>query len=176
MICSNTSELSIGLHVGHCCPPKLMKSHWCVPFTATFSKRRKIGALWSERCDTRNCCIWSIKQWYIAECAPAWIGVAFNYPGLGAFIMTHMTTCVWSYKSRSMIDTFRLLSESWAHNYIMRITLALLLLVALCGNISLWSMEHPLSNYALDHQFLSPTPFDIKTLAYHLDSQDPLLA
>jgi hypothetical protein len=32
-------------------PQKLWKSHWCVPFTATFSKRRKIGALWSERCD-----------------------------------------------------------------------------------------------------------------------------
>ena len=25
-------------------PQKLMKSHCCVPFTATFSKRRKIGA------------------------------------------------------------------------------------------------------------------------------------
>ena len=35
-------------------PQKFWKSHWCVPFTATFSKRRKIGALWSERCDTRN--------------------------------------------------------------------------------------------------------------------------
>ena len=34
-------------------PQKLRKSHWCVPFTATFSKRRKIGALWSERCDAR---------------------------------------------------------------------------------------------------------------------------
>ena len=33
-------------------PQKLRKSHWCVPFTATFSKRRKIGASWSERCDT----------------------------------------------------------------------------------------------------------------------------
>ena len=33
-------------------PQKFRKSHWCVPFTATFSKRRKIGALWSERCDT----------------------------------------------------------------------------------------------------------------------------
>ena len=32
-------------------PQKFWKSHWCVPFTATFSKRRKIGALWSERCD-----------------------------------------------------------------------------------------------------------------------------
>ena len=30
---------------------KLWKSQWCVPFTATFSKRRKTGALWSERCD-----------------------------------------------------------------------------------------------------------------------------
>ena len=28
-----------------------MKSHWCVPFTATFSKRRKIDATWSEHCD-----------------------------------------------------------------------------------------------------------------------------
>ena len=34
-------------------PQKLRKSHWCVPFTATFSKRRKIGALWSERCDSQ---------------------------------------------------------------------------------------------------------------------------
>ena len=32
-------------------PTKIGKSHWCVPFTATFSKRRKIDALWSERCD-----------------------------------------------------------------------------------------------------------------------------
>ena len=32
-------------------PQKFRKSHWCVPFTATFSKRRKIGSLWSERCD-----------------------------------------------------------------------------------------------------------------------------
>ena len=38
--------------VGAKAPQKLMQSHWCVPFTATFSKRRKIGALWSERCDT----------------------------------------------------------------------------------------------------------------------------
>ena len=39
-------------HVGdHKPPQKLRKSHWCVPFTATFSKRRKIGASWSERCD-----------------------------------------------------------------------------------------------------------------------------
>ena len=30
---------------------KLGKSHWCIPFTATFSKRRKIGAQWSEHCD-----------------------------------------------------------------------------------------------------------------------------
>ena len=36
-------------------PQKFRKSHWCVPFTATFSKRRKIGALWSERCDALNC-------------------------------------------------------------------------------------------------------------------------
>ena len=34
-------------------PQKFRKSHWCVPFTATFSKRRKIGALWSERCDNQ---------------------------------------------------------------------------------------------------------------------------
>ena len=39
------------LLIGHCCPQKFWKSHWCVPFTATFSKRRKIGALWNERCD-----------------------------------------------------------------------------------------------------------------------------
>ena len=42
-------------------PQKFRKSHWCVPFTATFSKRRKIGALWSERCDS--------KSWHhILEC------------------------------------------------------------------------------------------------------------
>ena len=35
-------------------PQKFRKSHWCVPFTATFSKRRKIGALWSERCDAEH--------------------------------------------------------------------------------------------------------------------------
>ena len=41
------------LMVGDHKPPQnLRKSHWCVPFTATFSKRRKIGASWSERCDT----------------------------------------------------------------------------------------------------------------------------
>ena len=32
-------------------PQKYLKSHWCIPLTATFSKRRKIGAFWSERCD-----------------------------------------------------------------------------------------------------------------------------
>jgi len=36
-------------------PQKFRKSHWCVPFTATFSKRRKIGASWSERCDNLSC-------------------------------------------------------------------------------------------------------------------------
>ena len=30
---------------------KVEKSHWCVPFTETCSKRRKIAALWTERCD-----------------------------------------------------------------------------------------------------------------------------
>ena len=38
-----------------CTSQKFRKSHWCVPFTATFSKRRKIGALWSERCDVVPC-------------------------------------------------------------------------------------------------------------------------
>ena len=32
-------------------PPQIWKSHWCAPFTATCIKRRKIGALWNERCD-----------------------------------------------------------------------------------------------------------------------------
>ena len=32
-------------------PAKIRKSHCCVPLAATFSKRRKIGASWSERCD-----------------------------------------------------------------------------------------------------------------------------
>ena len=36
-------------------PQKFRKSHWCVPFTATFSKWRKIGASWSERCDSNRC-------------------------------------------------------------------------------------------------------------------------
>ena len=49
--------LSYSVFVGTWVPQKLMKSHWCVPFTATFSKRRKIGALWSERCDNLTC--WS---------------------------------------------------------------------------------------------------------------------
>ena len=43
--------------VGAEAPKKLIQSHWCVPLTATFSKRRKIDALWSERCDARWC--WS---------------------------------------------------------------------------------------------------------------------
>ena len=38
--------------IGEYTPQKLRNSHCCVPFTATFSKRRKIGSLWSERCDT----------------------------------------------------------------------------------------------------------------------------
>ena len=29
-----------------------MDSHWCIPFTATFSKRRVICALWNKHCDT----------------------------------------------------------------------------------------------------------------------------
>ena len=37
--------------IGEYTPQKLRNSHCCVPFTATFSKRRKIGSLWSERCD-----------------------------------------------------------------------------------------------------------------------------
>ena len=43
--------------IGEYTPQKLRNSHCCVPFTATFSKRRKIGSLWSERCD-----------------APGWLG------------------------------------------------------------------------------------------------------
>ena len=42
-------------------PQKLKKSHWCVPFTATFSKRRWIGALWSERCDASYALIFKIN-------------------------------------------------------------------------------------------------------------------
>ena len=37
--------------LGQLRPSKIWKSHCCVPLTATFSKRRKIGASWSERCD-----------------------------------------------------------------------------------------------------------------------------
>ena len=40
------------LNIGEYTPQKLRNSHCCVPFTATFSKRRKIGSLWSERCDS----------------------------------------------------------------------------------------------------------------------------
>ena len=40
--------------IGEYTPQKLRKSHCCVPFTATFSKRRKIGSLWSERCDAAD--------------------------------------------------------------------------------------------------------------------------
>ena len=40
--------------IGEYTPQKLRKSHCCVPFTATFSKRRKIGSLWSERCDAEQ--------------------------------------------------------------------------------------------------------------------------
>ena len=47
-------------------PQKFRKSHWCVPFTATFSKRRKIGALWSERCDALEW--WSLKSCSDAAC------------------------------------------------------------------------------------------------------------
>ena len=43
-------------------PQKFRKSHWCVPFTATFSKRRKIGALWSERCDASSAFLSSPPQ------------------------------------------------------------------------------------------------------------------
>ena len=46
-------------------PQKLNKSHWCVPFTATFSKRRKIGALWSERCDAPVQAIQKINVIYL---------------------------------------------------------------------------------------------------------------
>ena len=48
--CSNSSSVTLCL-LELRAPQKLCESHWCVPFTATFSKRRKIGALWSERCD-----------------------------------------------------------------------------------------------------------------------------
>ena len=47
-----TIYCSCAMHlIGEYTPQKLRNSHCCVPFTATFSKRRKIGALWSERCD-----------------------------------------------------------------------------------------------------------------------------
>ena len=42
------------VNIGEYTPQKLRNSHCCVPFTATFSKRRKIGSLWSERCDARH--------------------------------------------------------------------------------------------------------------------------
>ena len=46
-------------------PQKLWKSHWCVPFTATFSKRRNIGASWSERCDVH---MTLLSQFWIIHC------------------------------------------------------------------------------------------------------------
>ena len=48
-LCSRPATVCVCWSPG--APQKLGKSHWCVPFTATFSKRRKIGASWSERCD-----------------------------------------------------------------------------------------------------------------------------
>ena len=45
---------NIGSFIGEYTPQKLRNSHCCVPFTATFSKRRKIGSLWSERCDAES--------------------------------------------------------------------------------------------------------------------------
>ena len=46
------AELSVFVLLEWKLPKNLRQSHWCIPFTATFSKRRKIGALWRERCDT----------------------------------------------------------------------------------------------------------------------------
>ena len=50
-IAKNTINASCKNFVGAKAPQKLMQSHWCIPFTATFSKRQTIGVLWSERCD-----------------------------------------------------------------------------------------------------------------------------
>ena len=50
--------------VGAYAPQKLRNSHCCVPFTATFSKRRKIGSLWSERCDEHMA---SVDPWSKCE-------------------------------------------------------------------------------------------------------------
>ena len=49
---------------------KIGKSHCCAPITATFSKRRKIGSMWSEHCDVKwalRCAISkrSLKRWCI---------------------------------------------------------------------------------------------------------------
>ena len=57
--------LAIGVIVGTRVPQKFRDSHWCVPFTATFSKRRKIGALWSEHCDStdRQC----KESWHLQD-------------------------------------------------------------------------------------------------------------
>ena len=36
------------------CQNQSWKSHWCMCSTATFSKRRKIGAAWKTRCDVKG--------------------------------------------------------------------------------------------------------------------------
>ena len=75
-------------------PQKFRKSHWCVPFTATFSKRRKIGALWSERCDTQGRHdIWERESLYLHH------GVWYN--NIYIYIYTCILVSFWILWCRS---------------------------------------------------------------------------
>ena len=87
---SSSSQEKSSLCWGPRSPQKFRKSHWCVPFTATFSKRRKIGALWSERCDAGSLfmsfqfmailmCPVSQKWW------PLWIALTFSCKRMAPF-------------------------------------------------------------------------------------------
>ena len=68
-------------------PQKFRKSHWCVPFTATFSKRRKIGALWSERCDV----LWAIMNHKVFE---TWIlHKCWDYHANDVRAISYVNTC-----------------------------------------------------------------------------------
>ena len=67
-LCSRPATVCVCWSPG--APQKLGKSHWCVPFTATFSKRRKIGASWSERCDGHSCM--SEQQFFKKSCKFHW--------------------------------------------------------------------------------------------------------
>jgi hypothetical protein len=60
-------------NVGALGPAKIEKSHCCVPLTATFSKRRKIGASWSERCDAYISTFKFLAKVVMQTCCIFWI-------------------------------------------------------------------------------------------------------